>query len=69
MKLGALFDAGVGDDARDVEITGLTADSRAVKPGYLFAALAGVAAHGREYVAQAKANGAAAVLSAGDLNG
>ena len=67
MKLGALFSAGVADDARDIEITGLTADSRKVKPGFLFAALAGVAAHGRDFVAQAKANGAVAVLSAGDL--
>ncbi len=38
-----------------------------MKPGYLFAALAGVAAHGRDFVAQAKANGAVAVLAAGDL--
>ncbi len=67
MKLGALFSAGVPSGSADVEITGLTADSRKVKPGYLFAALAGVAAHGRDFVAQAKANGAAAVLSAGDL--
>lgn len=67
MKLSALFDSNVPDAARDLEITGLTADSRKVKPGFLFAALKGVAAHGREFVAQAKANGAAAVLSAGDL--
>lgn len=67
MKLGALFSAGVPTGSADVEITGLTADSRKVKPGYLFAALAGVAAHGRDFVAQAKANGAVAVLSAGDL--
>jgi UDP-N-acetylmuramoyl-L-alanyl-D-glutamate--2,6-diaminopimelate ligase len=67
MKLGALFQEGVPPDARDVEIAGLTADSRTVKPGYLFAALQGVAAHGRDFVAQAKANGAVAVLSAGDL--
>lgn len=67
MKLSSLFDAGVPDSARDIEITGLTADSRKVKPGFLFAALKGVAAHGRDFVAQAKANGAAAVLSAGDL--
>ena len=53
--------------ARDLEIAGLTADSRKVKPGFLFAALQGVAAHGRDFVAQAKANGAVAVLSAGDL--
>lgn len=67
MKLGALFSTGVPAGAAEVEITGLTADSRKVKPGYLFAALQGVAAHGRDFVAQARANGAAAVLSAGDL--
>jgi len=67
MKLGELFDWGVPENARDVEIAGLTADSRAVRPGYLFAALQGIATHGREFVAQARANGAAAVLSAGDL--
>jgi UDP-N-acetylmuramoyl-L-alanyl-D-glutamate--2,6-diaminopimelate ligase len=66
-KLSELFDTGVPVDAASMEITGLTADSRNVKPGYLFAALAGVAAHGRDFIAQAKANGAAAVLSAGDL--
>jgi len=67
MKLGDLFTDGVPADAAAIEITGLTADSRKVKPGFLFAALKGVAAHGRDFVAQAKANGAAAVLSAGDL--
>ena len=67
MKLGDLFSDGVPPDASAVEIAGLTADSRAVKPGFLFAALQGVSAHGRDYVAQAKANGAVAVLSAGDL--
>ncbi len=63
MRLRELFP----DASTDVEITGMTADSRRVKAGFLFAALKGVAAHGREFVAQAKANGAAAVLSAGDL--
>lgn len=68
MKLGELFSTGVPPDAQDVDIAGLTADSRKVKPGFLFAALQGVAAHGRDFVAQAKANGAVAVLSAGDLS-
>jgi UDP-N-acetylmuramoyl-L-alanyl-D-glutamate--2,6-diaminopimelate ligase len=68
MKLGDLFQTGVPADAANIEIAGLTADSRKVKPGYLFAALAGVGAHGRDFVAQAKANGAVAVLSAGDLS-
>jgi len=67
MKLGDLFQSGVPENARDLDIAGLTADSRQVKPGFLFAALAGVAAHGRDFVAQAKENGAVAVLSAGDL--
>lgn len=46
----------------DSEITGLTADSRAVEPGYLFAALAGVDADGAAYIPQALKRGAAAVL-------
>lgn len=68
MKLGELFDSGVPESAAATPIAGLTADSRAVKPGYLFAALAGLAAHGRDYVAQAIERGAVAVLSAGDLH-
>ncbi len=67
MKLGALFSSGVSH-AREVEITGLTADSRQVTQGFLFAALQGVAAHGRDFIAQAKARGAVAVLSAGDVH-
>ncbi len=67
MRLGDLFASGVPADAASVEIAGITSDSRRVKPGYLFAALKGVAAHGRDFLAQAKANGAVAVLSGGDL--
>jgi UDP-N-acetylmuramoyl-L-alanyl-D-glutamate--2,6-diaminopimelate ligase len=72
MKLKDLFDPNwtaieVPPGAEGVEITGLTADSRKVEPGFLFAALKGVAAHGRDFVAQAKAKGAAAILSEGDL--
>jgi UDP-N-acetylmuramoyl-L-alanyl-D-glutamate--2,6-diaminopimelate ligase len=48
----------------DPEITGVTADSRQVKPGFLFAALPGTQADGRAYVPQALSNGAAAVLAA-----
>jgi UDP-N-acetylmuramoyl-L-alanyl-D-glutamate--2,6-diaminopimelate ligase len=67
LKLAALFDSGLPAGAQALEIAGLTADSRKVKPGFLFAALKGAAAHGRDFVAQAKAAGAVAVLSAGDL--
>jgi UDP-N-acetylmuramoyl-L-alanyl-D-glutamate--2,6-diaminopimelate ligase len=58
MKLSELAGGGGGD----VEISGLTADSRQVKPGYLFAALKGVAADGRAFIPDAIARGAAAVL-------
>ncbi len=47
----------------DLEITGLAADSRQVKPGYLFAAIKGLAQDGREYVPQAAEKGAVAVLA------
>jgi UDP-N-acetylmuramoyl-L-alanyl-D-glutamate--2,6-diaminopimelate ligase len=67
VKLAELFPEGAPADARALDITGLAADSRAVRPGYLFAAFQGAAAHGRDYIEQAKANGAVAVLSEGDL--
>lgn len=44
-------------------ITGLTADSRQVQPGYLFAALAGQKADGTAFIDDALARGAAAVLT------
>jgi UDP-N-acetylmuramoyl-L-alanyl-D-glutamate--2,6-diaminopimelate ligase len=46
----------------DVPIKGLAADSRAVKPGYLFAALPGVKTDGARFIAEALARGAAAIL-------
>ena len=46
-----------------VEIAGLTADSRQVRPGFLFAALAGVKADGARFIPEAIAKGAAAVLA------
>jgi UDP-N-acetylmuramoyl-L-alanyl-D-glutamate--2,6-diaminopimelate ligase len=45
-----------------IAIAGLTADSREVQPGWLFAALRGSRADGSRYVADAIAKGAAAVL-------
>ena len=48
---------------RDPLITGLTADSRAVRAGFLFAALPGTAAHGAAYIPAAIAAGASAILT------
>jgi UDP-N-acetylmuramoyl-L-alanyl-D-glutamate--2,6-diaminopimelate ligase len=47
----------------DPEIVGLTADSRAVLPGFLFAALSGTRLDGRSFAADAAARGAVAVLT------
>ncbi len=47
----------------DTEIAGMTADSRAIEPGFLFAALPGVTHDGRDFIADALARGAAAVLA------
>ena len=50
---------------RDPEITGLAVDSRAVKDGYLFAALPGSRVHGGEFIQYALRQGAAAILTDG----
>ena len=47
-----------------LKITGLASDSRKVKPGYLFAALAGTKTDGARFVKDAVARGAVAVLGA-----
>ncbi|RMH48086.1 MAG: UDP-N-acetylmuramoyl-L-alanyl-D-glutamate--2,6-diaminopimelate ligase [Alphaproteobacteria bacterium] len=46
-----------------VAVTGLASDSREVRPGMLFAALPGVAAHGAEFAPKAVEAGAAAILT------
>ena len=63
MLLSELLDSAV-DGARNVEVLGLTADSREVRPGYLFAALRGSHADGADYVADALVRGAVVVLAA-----
>ena len=49
--------------AREVRVTGLAVDSRAVRPGFLFAALPGSRVHGAEFVPYALRQGAGAVLT------
>ena len=46
----------------DLDIRGLAADSRAVEPGFLFAALAGSRLDGRRFIDDAIARGATALL-------
>lgn len=46
-----------------VSVTGITHDSRAVRPGDLYAALPGARFHGADFAPQAVANGAVAVLT------
>lgn len=46
-----------------VELAGITADSRRVAPGFLFAALPGSRADGRAFIADAVSRGAVAVLA------
>ncbi len=48
---------------QDVEITGLSVDSRTVKPGHLFAALPGSKLHGGEFIQYALRMEAAAILT------
>jgi len=55
-----------GPVTSDPEITGVTADSRKVAPGVLFAALPGAQADGRAFIPAALAAGAAAVIAPED---
>ncbi|MEO8668538.1 MAG: Mur ligase family protein, partial [Bauldia sp.] len=70
MLLGDLVTADLtladGDGAK--EIAGLSADSRAIRRGFLFAALAGATTDGARFVADAAARGASAVLVASDAH-
>ncbi|MFO1185668.1 MAG: UDP-N-acetylmuramoyl-L-alanyl-D-glutamate--2,6-diaminopimelate ligase [Bauldia sp.] len=61
----AIPELAVGAGAGD--IIGATADSRAVKPGFLFAALKGSKADGTAFIGQAVASGAAAILVGNDV--
>ena len=61
-RLGSLRPGSVPPDA-DVRVTGVTLDSRGVRPGDLYAALPGFHAHGADFATGAVASGAVAVLT------
>src|SRR5438094_1720170 len=62
-QTGARLGAIRGPPLGDPEIVGITADSRQVKPGFLFAALRGTQQDGRAFAADAVKKGAAAILT------
>jgi len=66
MRLSALLKQ---DFAVDPEITGVTADSRLVRPGFLFAALPGAKVDGKRFAETAVQAGAAAVIASGPIEG
>jgi len=59
MKLGTLIDC---ENVSDLEITGLSADSRTVGPGFAFFAMKGSQKDGQSYIHDAITQGAAAIL-------
>ena len=70
MTLGELIspEAKLSAAVAALPIAGITADSRQVKPGYLFAALCGVNTDGARFAADAVARAAGAVLAADDFD-
>ncbi len=62
-ELAARLGTEIPDAARAVPVSGITHDSRAVRPGDVYAALAGARLHGADFAAQAAGLGAAAVLT------
>ena len=66
MRLSALLHRDLADDP---EITGVTADSRQVRPGFLFAALSGSKVDGKSFAPAALRAGAAAILASEPISG
>lgn len=54
---------GIEQPEKSAQVTGITHDSRAVRPGDLYAALPGARLHGADFVTQAAGLGAVAVLT------
>ncbi|MGZ4519714.1 MAG: Mur ligase domain-containing protein, partial [Mycobacteriaceae bacterium] len=62
-ELAALIEARVQGDAEDVAMTGVSLRAQDIWPGDLFAALPGARTHGADFVVDALAAGAVAVLT------
>jgi UDP-N-acetylmuramoyl-L-alanyl-D-glutamate--2,6-diaminopimelate ligase len=67
MKLADLLDLPLDHDGAQLDIAGLSSDSRKTKAGDLFAALTGSLTDGRAYVDQAVTAGASAILAEANL--
>ncbi len=66
MELQSLINGVKGAAARGdtaIDVTGLAYDSRQIQPGYLFFAIRGVHTDGHDYIQQALARGAAAIVA------
>ena len=62
MLLSKLLSGLISEKFPDLEITGITNDSRAVRPGFLFLAYKGEKSDGRDFIPQAIKNGATVIL-------
>jgi UDP-N-acetylmuramoyl-L-alanyl-D-glutamate--2,6-diaminopimelate ligase len=62
-SIGEAIDVAVPGPAAEVEITGISLNSRTVEPGDLYVALPGASRHGADFVPQAIEAGAVAVLT------
>ncbi len=67
MKLGELLGLAPDHPHANIEISGLSSDSRKTKPGDIFAALTGTLSDGRAFVDKAVAAGAVAILAEAGL--
>ena len=65
MKLKNLIEC--GGNIGETEITGITCDSRQIKPGYAFVCIKGTKSDGHDYAEAAVKSGAAAIICERDL--
>ena len=62
MKLGQIFPAAAKGGHADKDITGITSDSRAVSPGFIFVAVSGSQTDGIKFCSDAVKKGAIAII-------